>query len=253
MKVLKKILALIGMAGVLTVLYFVITRITKSHILPFDKSDVASIVEFVVLCFTLFAVAQLAVTCLIGRGRASGFAFIVVTLVPIGRAVALYILKAGLNTGLIICGALGAVALIVHIVKLASKLRFLGFISGALLLVALIVWAKGQSFNPKFLEIITYIAIAASMVAYAIPVGPRLKGQKKEKKGKAASSKKGAEKPLLKSKAKSKKKANKPKDGEETPKVEQPALAPVVVPEASKVKKEREWTDEHGFVFRNRP
>jgi len=256
MKILKKILALIGMAGVLAVLYFVITRITNSHILPFDEDDVASIVEFSILCFTLYAVAQLAVSCLIGRGKLSGFTFIVVALVPIGRAIALYILNGGLYTGLIICGALAAVALIVHIVKLASKLRFLGFISGALLLVALIVWAEGQSLHPQFLEIITCIAIVASMAAYAIPVGPRIKGQKKEKKGKVASNKKGAKKPLLKTlknKAKSKKKATKPKAGEETPKVEQPAPARVVVPEAPKVKKVHTWTDDKGFTYSNRP
>ena len=250
MKILKKILALIGMAGVLAVLYFVITRITNNHILPFDENDVASIVEFSILCFTLYALAQLAVSCLIGRGKLSGFTFIVVALVPIGRAVALYILNGGLYTGLIICGALAATALIVHIVKLASKLRFLGFISGALMLVALIVWTEGQNLQPQFLEIITCIAIAAAMAAYAIPVGPRIKGQKKEKKGKSTSSKKGSKKPLLKGKAKTKKKAIQPKKSEETPKVEQ--AAPVVV-EEPKVKKEREWTDEHGFVFRNRP
>ena len=196
---------------------------------PYDWRDKYNFNYFFAILLMCVSATGISLHSMIGKKRASIF-FIQACLVSIAYAVLSYVFVGFLFEQPILVGSLALAALIVHIVKFVTKIKYLGYASAALLLASAVVCSIGYESEYIHVLILYYLCVASALFAYAITPEYAYYERINAKENKVE------DKPSVKEEKK-----------EEKPKKIEVISRPVV-----KEKKAKIWTDANGFVYSDR-
>lgn len=235
MKALRVIFSILGIVAFGIIAYFWIDIIIHGHI-AFD--GFLGVIGFSLAFLFYISLFYISISSLIGKKGNVGFILECAAVIGTFTIFMIEMIEAGdLITPYLIAAASSLVGLVLHIIKMKTKVYFLGVISSGLLLFA-VLFSKTFVVHGGLIifRVATYVLIIAGTLAYS-----------------SAQLSNGT-RPVMKKREAPKKdevKEDKPAKKEEKPRVESAPAQNVV--QERKGKKFKQWTDEYGFTYTNLP